>query len=122
MRTFQQINQDVTQLGEMCVLESVKAASDVYAPLSGVVCGVNEDLDSEPGLVNNAPYTGGWLVKLSSVKPEELDNLMTAEQYEQFLEQLSDKLNKNRLMNNVLHTTHTRRHTSHVNIFGDHKD
>ena len=63
----------------MGAIESVKAASDLYAPVSGQVVEVNADLESDPGLVNNEPYGGGWLIK---VKTTELPgNVLTAEAY-----------------------------------------
>lgn len=67
---------------ELGVVESVKAASDFYAPVSGVVTAVNEAVVSEPSLVNTDPYLKGWLVKLKPTHPEELKELLTAEQYE----------------------------------------
>jgi glycine cleavage system H protein len=68
--------------GEACaVVESVKTASDVYAPLSGEVTEVNEAVPQNPALVNTAPYEGGWFFKLKLANPAELDALLTAEQY-----------------------------------------
>ncbi|MBU2467027.1 MAG: glycine cleavage system protein GcvH, partial [Proteobacteria bacterium] len=56
---------EVEQMGEMCVVESVKTAADVYAPLSGVVVEVNSALGDAPELINQDCYGAGWLVKLS---------------------------------------------------------
>jgi glycine cleavage system H protein len=68
--------------GEACaVVESVKTASDVYAPVSGEVTEVNEAVPQNPALVNTAPYEGGWFFKLKLANPAELDALLTAEQY-----------------------------------------
>jgi glycine cleavage system H protein len=66
-----------------CALESNKVASDVIAPVSGVVTEVNGALDDEPGLINSAPYTEGWLVKITLKDPSELDGLMETKAYEE---------------------------------------
>jgi len=67
---------------ELGVVESVKAASDFYAPISGVITAVNEAVVENPALVNSAPYTEGWLVKIEPSQPNELDNLLNADQYQ----------------------------------------
>ena len=69
---------------EAAVVESVKAASEVYAPVSGEVVAVNERLEEEPGLVNEAPTGDGWFLALRLSDPAELDALMTAEDYAAF--------------------------------------
>ena len=66
---------------EAGVVESVKAASDVYAPVSGEVVAVNSQLDDEPEMVNSEPYEGGWFYKLKPADVGELDDLLTAEGY-----------------------------------------
>ena len=76
----------VAQKATMCVVESTKAASDVYSPLTGTVVGINEALSTDPGLINSSPYTEGWLVKLSGVSELELYALMSAEQYQKHVE------------------------------------
>lgn len=73
---------------EAGVVESVKAASDVYAPVSGEVIAVNSLLEDEPETVNNEPYTDGWFYKLQPADSSELDNLLSAEDY---LMQCSDE-------------------------------
>lgn len=74
---------DTVQAGdELGVVESVKAASDFYAPVSGVVTAVNEAVVAEPALVNSSPYTEGWLVKLRPSRPDEINALLSAEQYQ----------------------------------------
>ena len=73
------------KLGEV---ESVKAVSDIYTPLKGVVFEVNQELVEHPELVNEDPYGKGWMVRLSSVDHLQLEKLLTAEQYDQFLSQL----------------------------------
>lgn len=68
---------------ECCVIESVKAAADVYSPVSGTVIEVNSKLSEEPALVNVDPYGDGWLLRLRVDNPEELKNLLNAEAYKQ---------------------------------------
>jgi glycine cleavage system H protein len=72
--------------GDACVVvESVKAASDVYAPVTGELVDFNARLVDEPDLVNADPYVDGWLVKLTPSTPAELDELLDAESYGQLL-------------------------------------
>ena len=71
---------------EAGVVESVKAASDIYAPVAGEVIEINEALEDEPELVNNAPYEGGWLFKIQMSEETDLDNLLTADQYQAQIE------------------------------------
>ncbi len=66
---------------EAGVVESVKAASDIYAPISGVVIAINEVLESTPELVNNDPFGDGWLFKLRVTDALQLDELLDAEAY-----------------------------------------
>lgn len=68
--------------GEACaVVESVKAASDAYAPVSGEIIENNAALEDSPEMVNNSPYGEGWLFKVQMSKPEELEGLLSAEAY-----------------------------------------
>lgn len=67
---------------ELGVVESVKAASDFYAPISGTVTAVNQEVVANPELVNAQPYTAGWLVKLKPSNPDEMNGLLSAEQYQ----------------------------------------
>ena len=66
---------------EAGVVESVRAASDVYAPLSGEVIAVNEGLEDEPEMVNSEPYDGGWFYRLKPADLGELDSLLNADDY-----------------------------------------
>lgn len=72
------------------VVESVKAASDVYAPVAGEVVGANEQLDENPELVNNDPFGEGWIYQLRVENPDALDELMSAADYEAFAESEED--------------------------------
>jgi glycine cleavage system H protein len=67
------------------VVESVKAAFDIYAPVAGSVAAVNNDVAGNPALVNQSPYEKGWLFKLQMARAADRDGLMTHEQYQEFL-------------------------------------
>ena len=67
---------------EAGVVESVKAASDIYAPLAGEVIAVNEQLEDEPETVNSDPYNDGWIFRLQPADASELDALLSAEDYQ----------------------------------------
>jgi glycine cleavage system H protein len=78
-------------VGDACaVVESVKAASDVYCPLGGEVTEVNEALAEEPELVNSSPYENGWIFRLRPTDATVLDEMMDAEAYERFLAETED--------------------------------
>ncbi len=70
---------------EVAVVESVKAASEVYAPLSGDITEVNSDLEGEPALVNTSPTDGGWFFKMSIADTGELDGMMDEAAYNDFV-------------------------------------
>jgi len=77
------------EVGDACgVVESVKAASDVYSPLSGTVAEVNQALADAPEAVNAAPYDDGWLFRLKPDAPRELEELLSAEDYERLVAEL----------------------------------
>jgi glycine cleavage system H protein len=79
------IGSRVTQMQTFGVVESVKAVSDLFAPLSGTVVEVNQELAQQPERVNRDPYGGGWLIVVELANPAEADKLMSAQQYEEFL-------------------------------------
>ena len=79
----------VSKAEEVAVVESVKAASDVYAPVSGEVVAVNDALGSEPGTVNADPLGEGWFFKIRLSDTSELGDLMTEEQYRGYIEGLA---------------------------------
>lgn len=70
------------------VVESVKAASDLFAPVSGTVVEVNERLEDQPELVNQSPYGDGWMIVVELSDPSELDKLMSADEYAAYVEGL----------------------------------
>ncbi len=80
------LGKTVSAGGECGVVESVKAASDVYSPLSGEVVGVNEILSGSPEVINQDPYGDGWIFKLKPSDPAELDGLMDAAAYQALVE------------------------------------
>ena len=80
-----EIGRKVEKGGEAAVVESVKAASDVYAPASGEVIAVNDSLGSVPAAINEEAEGKGWFFRLKLSAPGELDGLMSAEQYKEFL-------------------------------------
>ena len=71
---------------EIAVIESVKAASDIYSPVTGTVITVNEALESGPELVNSAPFDAGWIFKLQMSDPATPENLLSVEQYAELCE------------------------------------
>lgn len=83
-----ELDQDVDAGGDMAVVESVKAASDVYAPISGTVVAVNEELADDPEKINSDPYGDGWIVRLKGDSTD--GELMTPDEYQTYLDELED--------------------------------
>ena len=83
-----EIGQNIDAGGEMAVVESVKAASDVYSPLSGKITNVNENLANEPQIINLDPYGEGWIACI--FPSDEINNVMNADEYQQFLDDLGE--------------------------------
>lgn len=75
---------------DVCVLESVKAAADVFTPVSGVIVEVNEELDESPGLVNTDPYQDGWLYKIELKDVVEYDELLDKAAYKEYVMEVQD--------------------------------
>ncbi|HGF5202448.1 TPA: glycine cleavage system protein GcvH [Vibrio parahaemolyticus] len=74
--------EDEVEAGEsFSLVESVKAASDIYSPVTGEVVEINEELEDSPELINEEPYEGGWIVKVKLSDSSELDDLKDAEEY-----------------------------------------
>ena len=82
------VGAEVAQMGEMGVVESVKAASDIYSPVAGRVAEVNAKLEAQPELVNSEPYGEGWIAKLTVAGPQALEGLMDAGEYRKYIEGL----------------------------------
>lgn len=72
------------------VVESVKAASDVYMPVGGEIVEVNTELDESPAKVNEAPFGDGWLIKIKPSDPSQYDGLMSADDYQEYTKGLED--------------------------------
>jgi len=82
---------DEVQKGEVLgMVDSQKASSEVFAPVSGVITEVNTLPDEDPSVMNNDPYDEGWLAKLEMETPDELDDLMSAEEYDEYLSNLPE--------------------------------
>ena len=77
---------EVVQFEKMGEIESVKAVSDLYSPVSGTVVERNESLADSPELVNDSPYEGGWMLRIRLSDPSELDALMSAAEYSALVE------------------------------------
>lgn len=82
------VGDEVEQGDEFAVLESVKAAAEVYAPASGTIVEVNESLEDAPEKINDSPYDDGWLVVIEVDDPSELDDLMEAGAYADYTAEL----------------------------------
>ena len=79
---------EVEQFEQFVSVESVKAASDIFSPLGGRVIEINRNLEDKPSLINKDCYGKGWIVKVEVRDPDETSNLMTAEEYRNYLETL----------------------------------
>lgn len=80
-----EVDDEVTANESMGTIESVKAVSDIYSPLSGRVVSVNEELEDSPETINVDSYETGWLVEIEMSNPEELESLLDEEGYEAFI-------------------------------------
>jgi glycine cleavage system H protein len=76
-----ELNSQVSARDEVSVVESVKTASDIYAPVSGEIIAVNELLETSPETINSSPYDNGWIFKIRLSNEEELRELLSAEEY-----------------------------------------
>lgn len=76
-----EIGKEVKKDDELCIVESVKSVSEIYAPVSGKVVKVNEKLEDSPEIINESPYDDGWLVELEISDKSEVDSLLDAEAY-----------------------------------------
>jgi len=80
-----QVGKSVKQFEVLCAIESVKAASDIYAPVSGKVASVNEALNDAPEIVNESAEDAGWMACIEVADAVEVKNLMTRQQYDEYL-------------------------------------
>jgi len=82
-------DEPVAKDAPFAVVESVKAVSDVYAPITGVITEVNDELPNSPEVINEDPYGDGWMVRMKPGVPDEMDDLLSAEEYEELINELS---------------------------------
>ncbi len=80
-----EIGKEIKKGEELCVVESVKSVSELYAPISGKVVNVNKRLDDSPETINESPYDDGWLVELEIKDKSEIDSLLDAESYKKMI-------------------------------------
>ena len=83
---FLKIGKEFSKGESLALIDSMKTTSEVYAPISGEILEVNNELDSQPELLNEDPYEKGWILKLKIKKMDELESLMSVEEYEAFVE------------------------------------
>ena len=84
------VGDNVEAQSELAVVESVKAAADVYAPVAGTIAEVNKKLLDQPELINTDPFGEGWLFKLRPDDPSEIDMLLDADQYEDMIPEVEE--------------------------------
>jgi glycine cleavage system H protein len=80
-----QIGKKVKKGDELCVIESVKSVTEIYAPISGIITKVNDKLDDAPEIVNSSPYDDGWLIELEFEDKSEIDNLLDSNSYKKII-------------------------------------
>jgi glycine cleavage system H protein len=85
------VDKEVEQEGELASVESVKSASDIFSPMSGRITEINEKLSEDPGLINRDCYQKGWIAKIDISDMGETENLLTADEYQNYLESLDSK-------------------------------
>lgn len=81
-----EVGMQVSVKGECCSVESVKAASDIYAPVAGEIIEVNEALEDSPELLNESPFEEGWMFRIKVVNHDDLNDLLDAQEYQESLE------------------------------------
>jgi glycine cleavage system H protein len=81
-----EVDDELTQGDEFGSVESVKTVSSLYSPISGTVIEINEELNDNPASINEAPYTDGWMIKLEISDEKELADLLTADEYQTFID------------------------------------
>ena len=84
-----QVGSQLDAADELGSIESVKAVSELFSPVSGEVVEINEALSDKPDLVNTDPYGDGWMIRVRVSDPTEIDELMTAEEYDEYIEKES---------------------------------
>jgi glycine cleavage system H protein len=82
-----QVSSSFKQNDVMVIIDSVKASSDIYCPVDGEIIEINEKLLEHPELINQSPYEEGWIVKIRPSNPEQIDSLLSKEQYDELVGQ-----------------------------------
>ncbi len=82
-----QVSNSFKQNDVMVIIDSVKASSDIYCPVDGEIIEINEKLLEHPELINQSPYEEGWIVKIKPSNPEQIDSLLSKEQYDELVGQ-----------------------------------
>lgn len=82
-----QVASSFKQNDVMIIIDSVKASSDIYCPIDGEIIEINEKLLEHPELINQSPYEEGWIVKIKPSNPEQIDSLLSKEQYDELIGQ-----------------------------------
>ena len=81
------IGTKITQFEKIGEIESVKAVSDIFTPISGKIIEQNNELINNPELINNSPFEDGWMFKVENINIDELDNLMNSDEYDQLIKE-----------------------------------
>jgi len=79
------VGKEVKKGEEMCIVESIKSVSEIYAPVSGKITAVNKELEDAPEKINNSPYEEGWLVEIEIANKDELNSLLDADAYKKLV-------------------------------------
>ena len=79
------VGEEFKKKDTIAIIDSIKASSDIYCPIDGVIEKINEELIEHPELINKSPYESGWIVKIKPHDKSQLDSLMTQEQYDKFV-------------------------------------
>ena len=82
-----QVSSSFKQNDVMIIIDSVKASSDIYCPVDGEIIEINEKLLEHPELINQSPYEEGWIVKIKPSNPEQIDSLLSKDQYDELVGQ-----------------------------------
>jgi len=82
---FPEVGKTVKKGEELCVVESVKSVSEIYAPVSGKIVDINKKLEDEPETINSSPYDDGWLVEIEIENRSEIDDLLNADSYKKMI-------------------------------------
>ena len=81
-----EIGKEISQSSDIAIVESVKAASDVYSPLTGEIVEINESLNDNPEIINASPYDDGWFFKVKPINVDEMSKLLSPEEYSEVCE------------------------------------